>query len=449
MAAQASAGGGRHRRHLGRVLKASTTAGLAVVGFLQLVDVGFSEDSAFSLPADAAPGRSWSSLGQAAENVADSSRSGTSSSSNGLHAEDAGSRGFAFGRLSAAACGAGAVAVAVAAGARRRSAQRPAARRSQVRNLLMEQDKFGDAMKTSALTVAWFAMSALYVVYARRSLAAFPFPWAFSLWQLVCSCLLSSLCWAGGLRKAPEMTGAQVARLFPSALGHLAAHVGIVVAISIGAVAFNQSIKAMEPLLTCLLSGQLLTGPAVFSLLPIVAGAAAAAHISGGLGGMAMSTSLIASGASAAGAALRISSTKHLMTRRTIGYNMSPANVASVVTMLATFVLIPLALYFEPFSSVVRTAAGEKLLLRRRGGQEVLLNFFLSGVLYHFSFELGLRTLGTMDAVSFSAANTLRRLLMIGVAVSVLGVSGVQTLPLQYIAGGIAGYAFLKLLRSR
>lgn len=79
----------------------------------------------------------------------------------------------------------------------------------------------------------------------------------------------------------------------------------------------------------------------------------------------------------------------------------------------------------------------------------MLLNFFLSGVLYHVSFELGLRTLGTMDAVSFSAANTLRRLLMIGVAVYVLGVTGVQPLPLQYIAGGIGGYALLKVLMSR
>ena len=74
------------------------------------------------------------------------------------------------------------------------------------------------------------------------------------------STLLSSvpryvcLLWATGVRKAPKLKPGALKVLLPIGFAHALGHAGAVIALGAGAVSFAQTVKAAEPLFTCLLS---------------------------------------------------------------------------------------------------------------------------------------------------------------------------------------------------
>merc|ERR1719389_1204997 len=82
--------------------------------------------------------------------------------------------------------------------------------------------------------------------------------------------------WATGIRKAPKIDLAGWKVLLPIGAAHALGHAGAVISLGAGAVSFAQTVKAAEPVFTCILSyfvlGTLFKWPVYASLLPIVAG---------------------------------------------------------------------------------------------------------------------------------------------------------------------------------
>jgi len=122
----------------------------------------------------------------------------------------------------------------------------------------------------------WYAFNIGYNTYNKKSLIAYPYPWACALWQMAFGWLIFVPLWLLKVRKAPQLTVKQAVTLSPSAFGHLATHVGAVVAFFAGAVSFGHIVKASEPVVSSLLNfvfmGEVLKWPVYASLLPIIGG---------------------------------------------------------------------------------------------------------------------------------------------------------------------------------
>lgn len=71
--------------------------------------------------------------------------------------------------------------------------------------------------------------------------------WFLAAAQLVVGIVWSLSMWATGLRKMPNLTGADIAACIPIGLFACLAHGGSVLAAAVGAVSFQQIIKACEP----------------------------------------------------------------------------------------------------------------------------------------------------------------------------------------------------------
>merc|ERR1712217_506995 len=148
-------------------------------------------------------------------------------------------------------------------------------------------------------------------------------------------------------RKVPELTMKEAVTLSPSALGHLATHVGAVIAFFAGAVSFGHIVKASEPVVSSFLNfaflGEVMPWQVYASLLPIIGGVglASASELSFNwlCFGAAMGSNL--------GSASRAVYSKKIMASGNIGKNMDSANVYAVLTIMATFMLLPIAMLIE------------------------------------------------------------------------------------------------------
>merc|ERR1712070_1160661 len=76
----------------------------------------------------------------------------------------------------------------------------------------------------------WYIFNIGYNIYNKKALIAYPYPWACALWQMAFGWLIFLPLWLLKVRKVPSLTVKQAITLSPSALGHLATHVGAVVA---------------------------------------------------------------------------------------------------------------------------------------------------------------------------------------------------------------------------
>ncbi|CAE8606923.1 unnamed protein product, partial [Polarella glacialis] len=122
----------------------------------------------------------------------------------------------------------------------------------------------------------WYVLNIGYNIYNKQSLIAYPFPWACALWQMVFGWFIFVPLWLLRIRKVPKLSMKQALLLSPSALAHLATHVGAVVAFAAGAVSFGHIVKASEPVVSSILNftflGEVCPWQVYASLLPIIGG---------------------------------------------------------------------------------------------------------------------------------------------------------------------------------
>ena len=97
------------------------------------------------------------------------------------------------------------------------------------------------------LVVAWYAGNTMYNVYNKKAANMIHAHWFLAWAQLLVGIVWSCSMWATGLRKVPNLTGAEIAACIPIGLFACLAHGGSVLAAAVGAVSFQQIVKACEP----------------------------------------------------------------------------------------------------------------------------------------------------------------------------------------------------------
>jgi len=233
--------------------------------------------------------------------------------------------------------------------------------------------------------------------------------------------------WILKVRKVPQLTVKEAVTLSPSALGHLATHVGAVVAFFAGAVSFGHIVKASEPVVSSILNfvfmGEVLKWPVYASLLPIIGGVGLASASE-------MSFNWLCFGAAMGsnfGSAARAVYSKKVMAGGNIGKNMDSANVYAVLTIMATVLLIPISFAIEGPSAMLKGFN----VAYAKGGTQFLLSMIYSGFFYYMYNEVAFLALGQLDPVSHAVSNTMKRVVIIitsvivfRTAVTPLGIAG-------------------------
>eukprot|EP00418_Pyrodinium_bahamense_P066218 CAMPEP_0179101140 /NCGR_PEP_ID=MMETSP0796-20121207/46748_1 /TAXON_ID=73915 /ORGANISM="Pyrodinium bahamense, Strain pbaha01" /LENGTH=400 /DNA_ID=CAMNT_0020798985 /DNA_START=11 /DNA_END=1209 /DNA_ORIENTATION=+ len=272
-----------------------------------------------------------------------------------------------------------------------------------------EEPSLFEKSKVGIYIGLWYLFNIGYNIYNKKALLIYPYPWACALWQMAFGWLIFVPLWLFGVRKVPKLTVAQAIKISPSALGHLATHVGAVVAFFAGAVSFGHIVKASEPVVSSILNfvfmGEVLAWPVYAALLPIIGGVALASASELSFNwlcfGAAMGSNL--------GSAARAVYSKKVMSGGDIGENMDSANVYAVLTIMATFMLIPISLAIEGPSGMMKGFNAAYAA----GGTQFLLHMVYSGFFYYMYNEVAFLALGQLDPVTHAVSNTMKRVVII------------------------------------
>jgi len=290
-----------------------------------------------------------------------------------------------------------------------------------------EEKSFFDTFKVPIYIGLWYLFNIGYNIYNKKALIAYPYPWAVALWQMAFGWCIFVPLWILRIRKVPKLTVKEAVLLSPSAFGHLATHVGAVIAFFAGAVSFGHIVKASEPVVSSLLNflfmGELLHPMVYLSLVPIIGGVglASASELSFNwlCFGAAMGSNF--------GSAARGVYSKKVMSGGKIGKNMNPSNVYAVLTIMATFLLLPIAFAIEGPTAMLKGFHAA----HAAGGVTFLWHMLYSGLFYYLYNEVAFLALGQLDPVSHAVSNTMKRVVIIITAIVVfknpvtpLGVAG-------------------------
>jgi len=275
----------------------------------------------------------------------------------------------------------------------------------------------GGGSKVALYIGLWYLFNIGYNIYNKKTLIAYPYPWACALWQMAFGWFIFVPLWLLGIRKVPKLTVKQAIKISPSAFGHLATHVGAVIAFFAGAVSFGHIVKASEPVVSSLLNflfvGEVCAWQVYAALLPIIGGVglASASELSFNwlCFGAAMGSNI--------GSASRAVYSKKVMAGGDIGKNMDSSNVYAVLTIMATFMLIPISFAIEGPSAMLKGFHAA----HAQGGTKFLLQMIYSGFFYYAYNEVAFLALGKLDPVSHAVSNTMKRVVIIITAIVVFG----------------------------
>jgi len=307
-----------------------------------------------------------------------------------------------------------------------------------------EEKGFMDKYGVPVYILMWYVFNIGYNIYNKKSLIAYPYPWACALWQMAFGWCIFIPLWILGVRKVPKLNVSQAVTLAPAAVGHLATHVGAVVAFFAGAVSFGHIVKASEPVISSALNffflGEVMPWQVYAALLPVIGGVgiASASELSFNwlCFGAAMGSNL--------GSASRSVYSKKVMGKGNIGENMDSANVYAVLTIMATFMLIPISLAIEGPSGMIN---GFKVAYAA-GGIGFLKQMVLSGFYYYMYNEVAFLALGKLDPVSHAVCNTMKRVVIIIAAIFVFR-TPVTSLGLIGSGVAIAGTLLYSLAKDK
>ncbi|KAJ1404201.1 triose-phosphate transporter family-domain-containing protein [Ochromonadaceae sp. CCMP2298] len=262
----------------------------------------------------------------------------------------------------------------------------------------------------------WYAISACYNIYNKKALNNLHLPNLVATIQMATGIALFVPAWLLRLREAPFKSTKEFREILWNqkgvALFTSLSHIAGVIALGAGSVSFTQVVKGAEPVFTALISalfmGQFLAWQSYLSLVPVIAGVCLVSAnemtfswfclIMGGL------ANLFAGARSVFGKAQMSSASVK---------NMSSENYYSIITILATLMLVPATVYLEG------AKIGQVFEVIRSGGalgaayQEGLKQSFYSGLLFYMYNELSFKVLGRVNPVTHAIANTAKRVVII------------------------------------
>lgn len=255
-----------------------------------------------------------------------------------------------------------------------------------------------DSLQTGAYFALWYLFNIAYNIYNKQTLNALDFPWTIALFQMAAGIAYFLPLWLLGIRKAPKLSVDDIKTLIPIAICHTGVHVGAVIALGAGAVSFAHIVKASEPVVTCgfngLLLGELLPLQVYATLIPIIGGVAIASMKELSFTWLALGSAMLSNVSSAARGVL----SKKTMSGKKIGENLDAQNLYSVLTLMSTLILIPLAYVAEGFGFVkafnAAVASGE---YTRKTLATIIA---LSGATYYAYNEVAFLALGKVRVVN-------------------------------------------------
>jgi solute carrier family 35 protein E1 len=220
------------------------------------------------------------------------------------------------------------------------------------------------------------------------------------------------------LRKAPNLSAADIAACIPIGLCASLAHSGSVLASAVGAVSFAQIVKACEPAFAAVVG--ILIPPADVKpllayamLIPIVGGVGLACVKEGKGVDINVEAFLYASMANAAAALkgkLGSSVTKAL--KSDTSKNMDAANVYAVMNIISFICTIPFVVVTE-----LPTLQKEwDIAVAAHGLQPLLMNIIISGLCFYIYNEFAFAFTSHVGAVTSSVLNTAKRVIIIVVS---------------------------------
>lgn len=283
----------------------------------------------------------------------------------------------------------------------------------------MSDSKAGASnLKLVLMVMAWYGGNTLYNVYNKKATNMIHAHWFVAAAQLVFGIFWSVILWGTGIRKAPKLTGADIASCIPIGLFACIAHAGSVLAMGMGAVSFAQIVKACEPVFAAVIG--ILLPPvdikptlAYIMLLPIVGGVGLACVKEGkgvdiNVGAFAYAS--IANAAASLKGKLGGSVTKALKGDKS--KNMDSANVYAVMNIISFLFTVPMVVVAEgPTLAATWNAAAAE-----HGAQAIITNIGLSGFFFYIYNEFAFSFTSQVGAVTSSVLNTAKRVIIIVVS---------------------------------
>lgn len=243
--------------------------------------------------------------------------------------------------------------------------------------------------------------------------------WTLAAAQLLVGIVWSVVIWGTGMRKAPNLTASDISSCIPIGLFASLAHAGSVLSAAVGAVSFQQIVKACEPVFAAVV-GFLVPPPDVkpplaYVMLLLIVGGVGLACVKEGKGvDINMEAFMYASMANAAAAfkgKLGTSVTKNLKSDK--AKNMDASNVYAVMNIISFACTIPFVVINE-----LSTLSDEitKISNSEQGLQPLLINVLLSGFFFYLYNELAFAFTASVGAVTSSVLNTAKRVIIIVVS---------------------------------
>jgi solute carrier family 35 protein E1 len=270
--------------------------------------------------------------------------------------------------------------------------------------------------KLGLLMTLWFFLNVMYNITNKKCQNAFPMPWTMTVVSLFVGIPYVLLLWASGLRTPPKLNKGWWKTLMPIGAAHALGHAGAVIALGAGAVSFAQTVKAAEPVFTCVLSymvlGTVFKWQVYASLLPIIGGVSLASLKELSFTWKALYGALTSNIAFASRAVL----SKATMDKP-VGENMGAANLYGVLTIIAFILSLPFALYYEGAAFGAAWAKSTAVV----GAPWLIRQMTLDGFYYYAYNEVAFITLNQVAPVTHSIANTFKRVAIILATVLVFG----------------------------
>jgi solute carrier family 35 protein E1 len=307
------------------------------------------------------------------------------------------------------------------------------------------EDSMMETLKTGSFFALWYLFNIGYNIYNKKALNALPIPYSMALLQLAIGVPYVFLLWTTGIRKAPKLSMDNIKALVPVSLGHLGTHIGAVVSLGAGAVSFTHIVKASEPVVSAALSAVLLGSfyhPVTYlTLLPIVGGVALASL---------KELSFTWIGFIAAMGSNLSSALRGILAKKTmgggVGENMDEVNIYAVLTILATIVMLPIALALEPPAAVQACISGA--LAKGHLAKDLWVHSLLASAFYYLYNEVAFLALGRVNPVTHAVGNTIKRVVII-IASVIAFKTPISTLGVIGSSIAIAGTLLYSLAKSK
>lgn len=270
----------------------------------------------------------------------------------------------------------------------------------------------------AGLVGGWYLLNTFYNIYNKQSTNMVHAHWTVASAQLIVGIVWSFFVWGTGIRKAPKLTGADIAACVPIGLFACLAHCGSVLAAAVGAVSFQQIVKACEPVFAAVVG--VLVPPMdvkpilAYCMLLVIVGGVGLACIKEGKGVDINYEALFYASMANASAALKgklgSSVTKALKADKS--KNMDAANVYAVMNIISFLCTIPFVVINElsTLPKVWDDAVAE------HGATPIIKNIFLSGLCFYFYNEFAFAFTAHVGAVTSSVLNTAKRVIIIVVS---------------------------------